>query len=55
MIVTKQISFDAAHFLPNYDGKCANMHGHRWTIEVAVAGSVHEDGMVMDFSKLIKY
>ena len=23
-------SFDSAHFLAGYHGKCANIHGHRW-------------------------
>jgi 6-pyruvoyltetrahydropterin/6-carboxytetrahydropterin synthase len=25
-------SFDAAHFLSDYDGKCENLHGHRWRV-----------------------
>ena len=25
-------SFDAAHFLWKYEGKCRNIHGHRWNI-----------------------
>ena len=31
-------SFDSAHFLKGYQGKCSNIHGHRWKVEVAVAG-----------------
>ena len=27
-------SFDSAHFLSGYNGKCANIHGHTWKIEV---------------------
>lgn len=30
-------SFDSAHFLKGYEGKCSNIHGHRWTVEVTVA------------------
>ena len=26
-------SFDSAHFLKDYEGKCSNIHGHRWTVE----------------------
>ncbi len=26
--------FDAAHFLKGYDGKCKNIHGHCWKIEI---------------------
>ena len=25
-------AFDAAHFLSDYDGKCENLHGHRWRV-----------------------
>ncbi|MBR6243831.1 MAG: 6-carboxytetrahydropterin synthase QueD [Ruminococcus sp.] len=47
-------SFDSAHFLAGYVGKCANIHGHRWTIEVtAGSDSLIEEGakkgMVIDF------
>ena len=31
-------SFDSAHFLASYEGKCRNLHGHRWTVEVEVGG-----------------
>jgi len=56
MIVSKKISFDAAHYLPDYPGKCRNMHGHRWTVEVAVLGDVSiKNGMVVDFTHLGKF
>ncbi|MBQ8920601.1 MAG: 6-carboxytetrahydropterin synthase QueD [Oscillospiraceae bacterium] len=50
-------AFDSAHFLAGYKGKCANLHGHRWVIEVtAKAGCLQADGekrgMVMDFGDL---
>ena len=44
-------SFDAAHFLSNYEGKCHNTHGHRWKIIVSVKGKLH-NGMVVDFGVL---
>ena len=48
-----EFTFDAAHHLPNYPGKCANVHGHRWRLEVRVLGvpSV-TTGMVLDFGDL---
>ena len=53
MLVSKKMSFDAAHFLPNYPGKCANMHGHHWTVELGVSGEVDPNtGMVIDFGVL---
>ena len=49
--------FDSAHFLKNYDGKCRNIHGHRWEV-IAELGSEEletegqREGMVVDFSEL---
>lgn len=50
-------SFDSAHFLKGYQGKCSNIHGHRWTIEVTVASDEVEadgqiKGMIVDFKTL---
>ena len=52
-------AFDSAHFLAGYSGKCANIHGHRWTIRVAVSSeelldSGEKRGMVIDFGDLKK-
>jgi 6-pyruvoyltetrahydropterin/6-carboxytetrahydropterin synthase len=53
--VTKLFEFEAAHHLPNYDGACANLHGHTYKLEVEVIGHVAlESGMVEDFSLLKK-
>ena len=50
-------SFDSAHFLAGYDGKCSNLHGHRWRIVMeAKADKLHEEGqlrgMVTDFGDI---
>jgi 6-pyruvoyltetrahydropterin/6-carboxytetrahydropterin synthase len=47
-------SFDSAHFLSGYEGKCANIHGHRWVVEVEIGGSILEKSgskreMLVDF------
>ena len=43
-------TFDAAHFLPNYDGDCSRMHGHTWKVEIWLEGCVNsQNGMVLDF------
>lgn len=52
-------SFDSAHFLSGYQGKCQNIHGHRWTVEVEVQSETlkkegHLKGMVVDFGDLKK-
>ena len=49
MSVCKIFTFDAAHYLPNYEGKCKNMHGHSWLLEVEVSGRVNDTGMIVDF------
>ena len=46
--------FDSAHFLSGYQGKCANIHGHRWKIEAVVESSElisdgTKRGMIIDF------
>lgn len=56
-ILKTECSFDSAHFLAGYVGKCSNIHGHRWKVEIQAASeSLCEDtqnrGMVVDFKKL---
>lgn len=38
--VTKRVTFEACHYLPNYEGKCANLHGHSYKVEVTFKGQV---------------
>lgn len=47
--------FDAAHFLSDYDGKCENLHGHRWRVVAYLeVAELHKEGqdkdMVLDFA-----
>ena len=45
----------AAHFLPDYDGPCKNLHGHTWKIEVLIASDQLDSlGMVADFQVMKK-
>jgi len=49
--VCVQAHFDAAHFIRNYDGNCANLHGHRWNVVVCIEGKQLDHlGMLLDFS-----
>ncbi len=58
--ITKQFSFETGHALYGYDGKCKNVHGHSYKLDVTVIGSPITDnsnvkyGMVIDFSDLKK-
>lgn len=44
--------FDSAHYLNNYNGKCANLHGHRYEYQITLVGNVKENGMVIDFKEV---
>ena len=49
-----EASFDSAHFLTDYYGKCENLHGHRWRVVVYLKQqSLQTEGtmrdMVLDF------
>lgn len=51
--VTKCFDFEAAHFLPEYEGACSRLHGHSYKMQVTVSGSVDEaSGMIVDFNVL---
>lgn len=36
-ILETEQAFDSAHFLSGYEGKCRNLHGHRWRIVARIA------------------
>jgi 6-pyruvoyltetrahydropterin/6-carboxytetrahydropterin synthase len=45
--------FAAAHNLRNFRGKCEQLHGHNWKIEVVLRGTeLDESGVVVDFSEV---
>ncbi len=56
--LTKEFSFEAAHFLGGYDGPCRYIHGHSYRLFVTVKGVATTDcsspkcGMVLDFKEL---
>jgi len=58
--ITKQFSFETGHALYGYDGKCKNVHGHSYRLDVTVIGTPISDntnvkfGMVIDFGDLKK-
>lgn len=49
-IVAVRSHYDSAHALRNYKGKCENLHGHRYEVEVALsAEELGAGGMAYDF------
>lgn len=56
LLKTEQ-SFDSAHFLAGYEGKCSNLHGHRWRVIVEICSEQLQTegqlrGMVTDFGDI---
>lgn len=52
MILVKEFEFDAAHYLPEYYGKCEKLHGHTYKLVIKVEGTPDKEGMIIDFIKL---
>lgn len=58
--ITKEFTFEMAHALYGYDGKCKNVHGHSYKLDVCVIGNPISDsnnpkfGMLIDFGDLKK-
>jgi 6-pyruvoyltetrahydropterin/6-carboxytetrahydropterin synthase len=58
--ITRRLEFDSGHRIPNHDGQCRHLHGHRYAIEVTLTGEVADhpgkadDGMVLDFGDIKK-
>jgi 6-pyruvoyltetrahydropterin/6-carboxytetrahydropterin synthase len=43
----------SAHYLRGYEGKCKNLHGHTWKIEIFIqSAQLDSIGMVADFAVL---
>ncbi len=53
MKIGKTFVFDSAHYLPNHPGKCKNLHGHTYRLELELEGKVDKrTGMLIDFGDL---
>ncbi len=58
MLITRRLEFDAGHRIPDHKSQCRHLHGHRYAIEITLAGEIIRqdgdaaNGMVMDFSEV---
>ena len=58
MRITRRLEFDAGHRIPDHLSQCRHLHGHRYAIEITLAGDIIRqsgsslNGMVMDFSQV---
>jgi 6-pyruvoyltetrahydropterin/6-carboxytetrahydropterin synthase len=54
--VTIKKSFSAAHVLKEIGGKCEDLHGHNFLVEVTVAGNaLNEEDLLIDFRDMKKW
>lgn len=56
MLISKSFSFDMAHMLDGYEGKCKNLHGHTYQLKVFIDGKTQmegaNEGMVEDYGRI---
>ncbi|MNW34852.1 6-carboxy-5,6,7,8-tetrahydropterin synthase [compost metagenome] len=52
VLVSKEFTFDAAHHLHAYEGKCKNLHGHTYKVVFGVSGYPNEVGLTIDFGDI---
>jgi 6-pyruvoyltetrahydropterin/6-carboxytetrahydropterin synthase len=51
--ITVLSHFSAAHRLRHLRGKCEELHGHNWKVEVSVVSNrLNKEGVVIDFTVL---
>lgn len=52
VLISKEFTFDAAHHLHDYEGKCKNLHGHTYKVIFGISGLMDNRGIMMDFTDL---
>lgn len=55
--IKKEIRFEYAHRLCNYDGKCSNVHGHNQKVDIHIRRTdklISDQGFVIDFGDVKK-
>jgi 6-pyruvoyltetrahydropterin/6-carboxytetrahydropterin synthase len=52
--ISRRFEISAAHHLTNYDGKCANLHGHNYIVEIFIKDKKLKNGMVKDYGDMKK-
>ncbi|WP_127534064.1 6-carboxytetrahydropterin synthase QueD [Paenibacillus kobensis] len=52
VLLSKEFTFDSAHHLHQYEGKCKNLHGHTYKVQLMMSGVPDERGISIDFSDM---
>ncbi|MDA8399354.1 MAG: 6-carboxytetrahydropterin synthase QueD [Actinomycetota bacterium] len=50
--ITRLFTFEAAHRLEWHAGRCKRLHGHHYQLEVTLAGTLDDNGVIMDFDEM---
>jgi 6-pyruvoyltetrahydropterin/6-carboxytetrahydropterin synthase len=54
VLVSKEFTFDSAHHLHNYEGKCKNLHGHTYKVVFGISSLTDNIGIAIDFGDIKK-
>ena len=52
VLVSKEFTFDAAHHLHDYEGKCKNLNGHTYKVIFGLSGYTDSRGLMIDFGDI---
>ena len=50
--LVREFTFDAAHNLKWHKGKCKNVHGHTYKLQVFVKGELNKNGIIIDLKDI---
>jgi 6-pyruvoyltetrahydropterin/6-carboxytetrahydropterin synthase len=54
VLVSKEFTFDSAHHIHEYDGKCKNLHGHTYKVVFGISSFTDYRGLGIDFGDIKK-
>ncbi|AEZ50475.1 QueD-like 6-pyruvoyl-tetrahydropterin synthase [Bacillus phage BCD7] len=52
VLVSKEFTFDSAHHLHMYEGKCKNLHGHTYKVVFGISSFTDFRGLAIDFGEI---
>ncbi|AZN42192.1 6-carboxytetrahydropterin synthase QueD [Paenibacillus albus] len=52
VLVSKEFTFDSAHHLHLYEGKCKSLHGHTYKLQTIMSGKTDKRGLTIDFADM---
>lgn len=52
VLVSKEFTFDSAHHLHDYEGKCKNLHGHTYKVVFGISSLTNWQGLAIDFGDI---